>query len=114
MPNPKGLIKHSDFLAEAKKRFGKDPTKWKFVCPACGRVNSGQEFKDAGATPNDMAQCCIGRFDRSKGCNWAAFGLFDICSVHVEFDDGSVSPAFEFADPSWEVGSIHKEESQNA
>ena len=114
MPNNNGLIKSGDYVAEAVKRFGSDPADWKFVCPACGRVNSGKEFKEAGCEPNDMWQNCIGRYDKSKGCNWAAYGLFDVCKVHIEFPDGHVSPAFEIADPSWEVGSIHKEGSQNA
>ena len=35
---------------------------------------------------------CIGRHVPGKGCDWAAYGLFDICTVHV---DGQ--PVFEFA-----------------
>lgn len=71
--------------------FGKDPENWKFVCPHCGNVASGIEFKEAGADINSIYCECIGRYVKDKGCDWAAYGLFDICTVHV---DGN--PAFEF------------------
>lgn len=77
-----------EWLNEGTKRFGEDFTKWKFKCPCCGHVASGQDFKDLGADLNDMYQICIGRingkgmrgFDSKKmnnndGCDWAAFGL---------------------------------------
>lgn len=82
-----------EWRAEGTRRFGKDPENWKFICPSCGRVNTGQEFKAAGAEPNDMYVCCIGRFDETKGCDWAAYGLFDICTSEVEG-----IPVFEFAE----------------
>lgn len=74
-----------EWLEEGKQKFGEDFTNWKFKCPACGHVASGQEFKDLGANLNDMYQICIGRInskgtkngkDEGNGCNWAAFGLF--------------------------------------
>ena len=73
-----------EWKAELTKRFGENPLDYKFVCPACGKISSGKEFKDAGATPNDMYCKCIGRFtgkgtptkNSKDGCNWAAFGLF--------------------------------------
>lgn len=83
------MIKQSlqEWLQEGKQRFGEDFTNWKFKCPACGHVATGQEFKDLGAEPNDMYTVCIGRIngkgtdgmkgkDEGNGCNWAAFGLF--------------------------------------
>lgn len=82
-----------EWREEGKRRFGDDFSNWKFVCPNCGNVASGKEFKDLGAAPNDMYCNCIGRYDETKGCNWAAYGLFDICKVHV---DGQ--PVFEFAE----------------
>lgn len=81
-----------EWRAEGERLFGKDFTKYRFKCPKCGNIATGQEFKDAGATPDQMATCCIGRFVDGKGCDWAAFGLFDICDVHV---DGT--PVFEYA-----------------
>lgn len=82
-----------EWLAEGERRFGKYLEDYKFKCPKCGNIASGQEFKNAGAKSNDMYQNCIGRFVPGKGCDWAAYGLFDICKVHV---DGI--PVFEFAD----------------
>lgn len=74
-----------EWKEEGKKLFGEDFKNWKFKCPACGHVASGQDFKDLGCDPNDMYQICIGRVngkgtsngkDEGSGCNWAAFGLF--------------------------------------
>jgi hypothetical protein len=81
-----------EWLAEGEKLFGKNYENWKFKCPKCGNVASGKEFKDAGENPNAMYCECIGRHVKGKGCDWAAYGLFDICTVHV---DGH--PVFEFA-----------------
>lgn len=78
--------------AEGLRLFGEDFTNWRFKCPHCGRITTGQEFKDLGLPPAKMYQECIGRYDNSRGCNWAAYGLFDICTTHV---DGT--PVFDFA-----------------
>lgn len=63
--------------------FGEDRMKWKFVCPACEKVQTPEDFrpyKDKGADPNDAYQQCIGRSTGGrKGpqkCDWAAYGLF--------------------------------------
>lgn len=81
-----------EWLAEGTKLFGTDYTNYRFKCPRCGNVATGQEFKDAGKDVNAMYCECIGRHVKDKGCDWAAYGLFDICKVHV---DGI--PVFEFA-----------------
>ena len=72
---------------EGKRRFGDDHTNWKFLCPACGRINTGQEFIDAGAEIDNMYSTCIGRHNGKgetpkndgvipeHGCNWTAGGL---------------------------------------
>ena len=82
----------AEWKAKGEELFGKDVENWKFKCPACGNVASGQEYKDAGAEPDSIYCECIGRHVKGKGCNWAAYGLFDICTVHV---DGQ--PVFDFA-----------------
>lgn len=80
----------NDWINELKRRFGDDFLNWKFVCPACDRVNSLWEFKELGAEPDDAYCNCIGRFNdkgtdglkpdrkisKEFGCNWAAYGLF--------------------------------------
>lgn len=75
--------------------FGKEPENWKFKCPKCGNVASGQEFKDVGQGPNSMYCECIGRYVKGKGCDWAAYGLFNICK-----DTVNGQPVFEFAEES--------------
>lgn len=82
-----------EWREEGTRRFGPDPVNWKFKCPACGRVASGQELKDAGAELDDIYVHCIGRYDKTKGCDWAAYGLFDICTTEV-----NGMPVFDFAE----------------
>lgn len=88
-----------EWLAHARQLFGPHLIDWRFKCPHCGNIATGAEFLAAGAEPDDMAKCCIGRFVTGRGCDWAAFGLFDICTVHV---DGI--PVFEFAPNSANEG----------
>ena len=82
-----------EWRTEGERLFGRFIEDWKFKCPRCGNIASGQEFKDAGADTNSIYCECIGRYVKGKGCDWAAYGLFDICTVHV---DGL--PVFEFAE----------------
>lgn len=82
-----------EWLAEGERLFGEHIEDWKFKCPKCGNIASGQEFKDVGAESNSMYCECIGRYLKRKGCDWVAYGFFDICTVHV---DGI--PVFEFAE----------------
>lgn len=102
-----------EWKAEGTELFGPDVINWKFVCPACGKVSSGQEFKDAGAEPDDMYQCCIGRFNGNmrpasketkrdgEGCDWAAFGLFGTLDSgrFVIAPSGKEVNIFDFAYP---------------
>jgi hypothetical protein len=98
---------HAEWLAEAKRRFGKSPAGWKFVCPSCGYVASGQEYKDAGAPIESIGFSCVGRwklpakqaFDpKGKGpCNYAGGGLIRLNPVKVVTPDGSEHEVFEFA-----------------
>lgn len=69
---------------EGKKLFGEDFKQWKFKCPACGHVQTIQDFLDVEADGNSAYQECIGRHTGkgsavkgdTSGCNWAAYGLF--------------------------------------
>ena len=112
-------IEHTleEWRAEAIRRFGDNIGDWKFVCPACGRINTGREFIELGVEPNYMYSTCIGRHNgegisgyeikKSEpapkfGCDWAAFGLFKTLGkghVVVNGDGGKVD-VFAFADPS--------------
>lgn len=108
----------AEFHDEAKRRFGDNPRDWKFVCPACGTVQSVQELTDAlvaaGKPPEDVelyiAFSCIGRFTGQrdegiaahgcgekwdKGCNWTLGGFFQIHTLEVTMPGGKNRPTFE-------------------
>jgi hypothetical protein len=111
---------HSEWLVEAKRRFGEDPLTWKFVCPACGHVASVGDWKKAGAPESAVAFSCVGRWvgvkrdalglnpekvkrgelppaEGSGPCNYAGAGLFCLNPVAVEFE-GNTHRMFAFAD----------------
>lgn len=85
------------------ERFGEDIVNWRFKCPACGKITSGKEFKEAGAEPKDIYQKCIGNFkgqgepdpeNNQNGCNWKAYGLFRFGDVVIT-DDGQEIAVFQ-------------------
>lgn len=107
---------HEEFLAEGKRRFGPKARHWKFVCPACGTVQTGQQYLDAGVSEEDVfdviAYSCIGRFTGQgdagilahhrgekwdKGCNWTLGGLLRIHTLEVLIE-GRARPTFELAE----------------
>lgn len=93
-----------EWLDEAKRRFGEKTSEWKFQCPQCGNVQSPKNFVDAGIepaqAPNFSYQGCIGRVDTSKGCNWAAYGLFGTLGKGrlIVAPDGKEVEVFDFAE----------------
>lgn len=97
----------ADWHAEARRRFGDDPMNWKFVCPSCKKVTSIKEWKEAGASENEVAFSCVGRhikgckgeiFDRKGGpCNYAGGGLFRLNPVTV-VHGGHEHTMFAFAE----------------
>lgn len=101
---------HAEWVAEGTSRFGTDdPLEWLFVCPVCGHVAKGKDWKDVGAPPGAVAFSCVGRwlkacrdaFSESSEpgpCNYAGGGLFQLNPVSVVMPDGQVHQAFEFAE----------------
>lgn len=99
-----------EWLAEAEKRFGADPLKWRFVCPSCKCVASVQDWKDGGASEGEVAFSCVGRRKdgddsntfRGNGqrCTYAGGGLFRLNPIKVTLPDGGVREAFAFAEAS--------------
>ena len=103
-----------EWLAEGKRRFGEDMRNWKFICPACGRINAGHEFKEIGVEPNFMYSTCIGRHNSRGirgiehksdtpapefGCDWTANGLFGTLNGGcIVVADGKETPVFSFAE----------------
>lgn len=84
-----------------RKLFGDNLKKWKFVCPRCGNVASGQDFANLGKDMNDACQNCIGRFSNTVDCDWAAYGLFLTMGKGylVHLDDGTDVHCFPFLEP---------------
>lgn len=122
------VIKHDDWLKEGEKRYGEHIEDWKFICPICKKISSGQEFKDLGAKANDIPQICIGRLMENPqsamgtknikgiGCDFAAFGLFRFAPITVIFepdpsgDTKNKCDVFDFADDPL----TEQKEAQNA
>ena len=114
---PAPPIPIADWRAEAKKRFGPDMRKARFVCPVCKIVTTAQEWIDVKAQ-DAIAFSCIGRWrpnskdafplTRKKGapmsfsgsgpCNYAGGGLFQLNPVSVVYEDGTVGRYFAFDD----------------
>ena len=93
--------------------FGDNIDDWAFVCPACGKISKGIEFKMAGAKQNDIYSTCIGRHNsvnatrnadgsiiKGYGCNWAAYGLLSTLGKGdiVVTENGEEVEVFKFAE----------------
>lgn len=105
-----------EWLKRGKELYGEDYSKWKFVCPACGHISKGEDFKAFGADINDAYVECIGRVngkaesglnfkegdDNSNGCDWAAYGLFGTLGNGIivinEDNNNKEVEVFKFAD----------------
>ena len=97
-----------EFLAEAKKRFGSDSNKWRFICPVCHTVQSIEDFSAIGVKDPQryIGFSCIGRWTGKdspgkqpygEGCNWTLGGLFRVHKLEVEDRAGEIHPHFELA-----------------
>ena len=97
-----------EWTEEAKKKFGDDISNWKFVCPACGHINVGAEFRELGIEPNSLYSECIGRYKGkgsavkgdNSGCNWAAYGLLGTLGKgnKVLIEEGKEVEVFAFGE----------------
>jgi hypothetical protein len=64
-------VTHAEWLKEGERRFGTDARRWRFVCPACGRVQSPLDFRpyaEQGAEPKDAMYRCLGTYQGGQGC----------------------------------------------
>jgi len=93
------IIMYDAWIAELTKRFGEDSKQWKFKCPACGHVQSIQDFLDHNIENPDskVYYNCIGRYVPGTGCNWTLGGLLNIHNMTVVKDLRSFH-VFEMAD----------------
>lgn len=103
----------TEWLAEGRRRFGKDADRWQFRCPVCGNIQTMEDFERVGADPHSAYQECIGRHLPSRAsnlagtpakdgkkspCDYAAYGLFQF-GWKVINEAGKAVPVFPFADP---------------
>ena len=83
------VIKSIDWEAQIIERFGENPDNWKFVCPACGHVQSTADFMEINQDPNLAYSCCIGRYkgvnDKTgkHGCDYTVNGLIHLNKTTV-------------------------------
>lgn len=104
-------ITHDAFLAELEAQ-GVPRDHYAFICPACGTVQSYDDFKRAGVESENAERAigfnCVGRYTNApaprkapdgKPCNWSLGGLFRIHQLEVKTEDGTVHPFFEVAAP---------------
>ena len=109
----KQYLKFDEWKAQGAKLFGENMKEWRFVCPVCGHVQTPRMFHEAGLDPNWVTNQCFGRhlpkeqrggFSKDHGnpdikspCDYAAYGLFKLAPIEVEFPGGERSECFGFA-----------------
>lgn len=98
---------YNEWKKRAAELFGDDPEKWRFVCAACGHVQTISDFLALGIDRETAYKqvhfSCIGRHtgDDGPGCDWTLGGLFSIHKVEVNCpeEEGKKIMAFEFDEP---------------
>lgn len=89
----------AEFQAEMKKQ-GLPPADCTFECPRCKTLQSANDMIKAGAGEDfDAVQgyigfSCIGRFDKTQGCDWTLGGLLRLHELEVIDADGKHHPHF--------------------
>lgn len=90
-----------DEFQAALKAQGKPIEQVTLECPRCGTLQCANDLIAAGAG-NDLDEVekylgfsCIGRFDKSKGCDWTLGGLFKLHKFEVITPDGKHHPRFK-------------------
>lgn len=106
---------------KGRRLYGDKRRHWKFRCPMCKTVQSGQDFIDTGMSLEASQECagfsCIGRVNgkgakffallgtdgkkgskkMTVGCDWKLSGLFSMHEAAILID-GEYTAIFEFAD----------------
>jgi len=100
-----------DFRKEGLKRFGDKLKNWRFICPVCSTIQSGEDLHKAGIDKDKVQDylgfSCIGRWTDAgpykdgdppgKGCNWTLGGLIRIHKLEIRDNNGDIFPHMEFA-----------------
>jgi len=94
-------VSWEEWKAEGVKLFGKDITDWRFKCPGCNNTQTMKEFINLGMDKAEAATrfyySCIGRWDKSQGCDYTSGGLINIAPIKVIRGDEEFH-VFEFAE----------------
>lgn len=111
-----------EWRAKATRLFGPDPKKWRFRCVRCGNVQSFEsviEHNPALAPKDGEAEgdsriwrwinfACEGRHTEGRGCDWTLGGLFQIHTLEIIDESGTIHPSFEFDEAIESVGNDHE------
>ena len=99
-----------EWQAQGVQLFGRDVNKWRFVCPACGHIQTRQDWLNLGMRPQQVDErvgfTCIGRwldpFNMAKdfepsggsGCNYVGDREPNISPFTVIISPGEERPTF--------------------
>ncbi len=97
-----------EWMKKGEELFGEDKKNWRFKCPACGNTQTIAEFIKLGLDKDKILgifyYSCIGRWDKTQGCDYTTGGLFNISPIKI-IKDGQESYAFAFAEEENKVKS---------
>lgn len=100
-------ITEKEWIKQGLSLFGNSLATWKFICPSCKTVQSGQDFLDLKLSKDEVRGClgfsCIGRFTKNKGCTWTLGGFLQVQEVEVIAENGEKYPRFQFSESQKEA-----------
>lgn len=89
-----------DEFHAALKAQGVPVQEVKLICPRCKTAQCANDLIAAGAgkdideVEKYLGFSCVGRFDKTKGCDWTLGGLFQLHELEVITPDGKRHPRF--------------------
>lgn len=103
---PQRSVTKAEWEDQGTALFGANKNDWRFVCPACGYVQTPTDYRKSHAPRDAIAFSCVGRW-RNKArkafgetgpgpCDYAGGGLFSLNPVCIT-DHGDGIRIFEFA-----------------
>ncbi len=112
------IIGYKTWRKKGLELYGKDLKKWKFRCPICNCVQSGEDFEKLESFKGDWRSfshfSCLGRWtenpyrpfgkshkNKKNGCDYTSGGLFVVNKLQVKAPDSKNTPIFQFADYSF-------------
>jgi len=94
------IIDYKDWYKQGIELFGEGVKHWLFKCPACGNTQSIDDFLEAGLSLEEAQGrfyfSCIGRYDKTQGCDYTNGGLINIAPTKVVKGEDEFT-VFEFA-----------------